>query len=249
MKTEGLKRCLDCLSLNDLDVDCIITDPCPKVQTFLREQNIAQFYSILTFERGLFQKLDRLSHQTDCTVLKSWLRTIKNHLYWSVESSASRPERVAKWTSLINHMQNIHQHQNPLYPTCAHAEVKSKQSQKWLQQGSHALNQVKEILNNEQMLEDIAKLSPHLQTYSVEAFHNLIKEFTPKNLVFTVTGMLCRSYLAAMHHNENADLDKKRRDFPALSGKASKDMVKRVTTYNYLDDLMNVIYSKILHLL
>lgn len=43
-----------------------------------------------------------------------------------------------------------------------------------------------------QLLTDIAKLSPHCQTSAIEAFHSLILQFAPKNVVFTYKGMLCR---------------------------------------------------------
>ena len=79
-------------------------------------------------------------------------------------------------------------------------------------------------------LRDIAKLSPHHQTSSLEAFHDVILRFAPKNLVYPFLGMLCRwdyllwtfahflqlfscliflfnvrLYLAALHYNENSD--------------------------------------------
>ncbi len=38
----------------------------------------------------------------------------KNHIYWSATSSVSGPENLAKWTSLLNHIQNVHVHENPV---------------------------------------------------------------------------------------------------------------------------------------
>lgn len=60
------------------------------------------------------KKLLKLSQSKDCEVLKKWLKSIKNHLYWSATTSLSGPEKVAKWTSLLNHMQNTHVHDNPV---------------------------------------------------------------------------------------------------------------------------------------
>ncbi|XP_055020330.1 uncharacterized protein LOC129411969 [Boleophthalmus pectinirostris] len=243
LKADALKQCLDRLSVNDLEVDSIVTKSCPKIQEFLKKQNITHFYDTQHFEKRLSKRLVKLSRHKDCAVLKKWLRVIKNHLYWSVTFSTSGGEKVAKWTSLINHMQNIHQHQNPLYPMCTYLDIKSNNSQKWLQQGSSALNKVDRILNNEQVLEDIAKLCPNLQTYSMKTFHNLIQEFTPRNVIFPPTGMLCRLYLAAMHHNENADLKHRSNDLSAAFGMSSKDQIKTDNTYNYLDELMNLIFE------
>ncbi|KAK7913274.1 hypothetical protein WMY93_013485 [Mugilogobius chulae] len=241
MKTQGLKQCLDRLNVQGLEVDYIVTESCPKTQKILEKQNISHFYNSQTFAKELSKKLEKLSRHKDCAVLKKWLHFIKNHLYWSVTSSTSGAEKVAKWTSLINHMQNIHQHQNPLCPMCTHPDVTLNDSQKWLQQGSWAVTEVDKILNSKHVLEDIAKLCSNIQTHSVDTFHNLIQEFTPKNVVFPPTGMLCRLYLAAMHHNENADLEQ-RSDLSM----SSKEENKTETTYNYLDELVNLSFE-VLH--
>lgn len=43
---------------------------------------------------------------------------------------------------------------------------------------------------NKRILKDVAKLSPHHQTSSLEAFHSVILRFAPKNIVFPFLGML-----------------------------------------------------------
>lgn len=48
------------------------------------------------------------------------------------------------------------------------------------------------VMNSTRTLNDVAKLSPHLQTSSLEAFHSVILRFAPKNVVFPYIGMLCR---------------------------------------------------------
>ncbi|XP_034084827.1 uncharacterized protein LOC117554483 isoform X2 [Gymnodraco acuticeps] len=121
MEKEGLKRCLDHLESKDLAVEYIVTDRHPQIQKYLRERNIEQFYDVWHFEKGLSKKLLKLTQNKDCdTKLKRWLRSIKNHVYWSATSTASGPEKVARWTSLINHLQNVHVHDDPLFPKCTH---------------------------------------------------------------------------------------------------------------------------------
>ncbi|KAF1384389.1 hypothetical protein PFLUV_G00119630 [Perca fluviatilis] len=68
-----------------------------------------------------------------------------------------------------------------------------------------AFYKLEKLLTNKRMMKDVAKLSPHYQTSSLEAFHAIILRFAPKNVVFPFIGMLCRLYLAAMHYNENGD--------------------------------------------
>lgn len=81
------------------------------------------------------KKLLKLSQSKDCEVLKKWLKSIKNHLYWSATTSVSGPEKVAKWTSLLNHMQNTHVHDNPLFPKCEHQDKTSRDNKKWFEKG------------------------------------------------------------------------------------------------------------------
>ncbi|XP_059355164.1 uncharacterized protein LOC132092789 isoform X2 [Carassius carassius] len=135
MEKEGLKRCLDKLESNGLAVDYIVTDRHPQIQKYLRDRNITQFYDVWHFEKGLSKKLDKLSKMKDCEVLKKWLHSIKNHVYWSAISSESGPEKVAKWNSLQNHIQNVHVHENHLFPKCEHPDKVSRDLKKWIQPG------------------------------------------------------------------------------------------------------------------
>ena len=54
---------------------------------------------------------------------------------------------------------------------------------------SHILRDI--ILNN-QLIKDLAKLSPHHQTSSLKSYHSIFSLFAPKCLVFSHTGMYCR---------------------------------------------------------
>ena len=84
---------------------------------------------------GLSQKLGKVSREKDCAVVRKWQRGISNHVYWCATSSSSGPERVAKWTSLVNHVQDRHSHDNPLFPQCQHPVRQSGGRQKWLLPG------------------------------------------------------------------------------------------------------------------
>ncbi|XP_061671684.1 uncharacterized protein LOC133498617 [Syngnathoides biaculeatus] len=70
--------------------------------------------------------------------------------------------------------------------------------------GTPVFHRLEKVLTNEKVLKEVQKLSPHYWTSSLEAFHNIILCFAPKNVFFPFIGMLCRLYLAALHFNENA---------------------------------------------
>lgn len=84
---------------------------------------------------GLSKKLEQIARDKDCSIVKKWQHSIRNHLYWTAVSSTSGPEKVAKWKSLINHIQDVHIHDDPLYPQCEHSHRVSKGSSKHFKPG------------------------------------------------------------------------------------------------------------------
>lgn len=66
--------------------------------------------------------------------LNVWIHSLVNHLYWSATSTeqGDGDTIVAKWKSLANHLQNVHTHDDPLFPVCLHGPNQNKQ---WLKPG------------------------------------------------------------------------------------------------------------------
>ncbi|XP_056441077.1 uncharacterized protein LOC130378308 [Gadus chalcogrammus] len=135
MEKEGLKRSLALLESRGVHLDCIVTDRHPQVQKFLRERNITHYYDVWHFAKGISNKLLAISMQKDGEKLKKWMKSINNHIYWTAAGSTSGPERIAKWTSILNHVRDVNVHEDPLYPKCEHAIRQTSDRSKWLQAG------------------------------------------------------------------------------------------------------------------
>ncbi|CAI5657962.1 unnamed protein product [Oreochromis niloticus] len=191
VETEALRRGLDLLQVNRLSVDHIVTDRRTRVQKYLRERNVCHYYNIQHLEKGLSRKLKKLAKSKECLLVRRWLPSIRNHVYWSATTSTSAPEKVAKWKSLVNHIQNVHTHDDPLFPTCAHPNRVSVDPSKWFQPDSVALHKLKKLLLNKRILADVGKLSHDHQASSLERFHRLVCHFAPKNVAFPFVGVLC----------------------------------------------------------
>ncbi|KAL1260280.1 hypothetical protein QQF64_008107 [Cirrhinus molitorella] len=255
MEKEGLRRGLDLLESNQLHAEYIVTDRHARVQKYLRERVIKQYYDVWRLEKGLSKKLKKLSRNKECQVLRKWLPGIKNHIYWSATSSKEGHEKVAKWKSLLNHIQNVHTHDDPVFPKCAHPDRVSTDSSKWFKPGTMVLYKVEKLLLNKRVLRDVEKLSHQHQTSAFEAFHSIILRFTPKNVVFPYIGMLCRLYLATMHFNENADREQatnfegtalNKITYPkSKKGKPTAKPVKTEPTYGYVNDLMRLLFTEV----
>ncbi|KAK7940066.1 hypothetical protein WMY93_003392 [Mugilogobius chulae] len=198
MEKEGLKRSLTLLESKSVQIDYIVTDRHTQVQSFYVTEE--QHNIMMTI-----QEVRCIVQNKECEIVKKWLPGIKNHMYWAAASSKTGPEKVAKWTSLVNHVQDVHTHEDPLFPKCEHAVKVSRDPHKWFKPGTMALYKLEKMLLNKRILRDVAKLSSAYQTSSLESFHSVILRFTPKNVVFPYIGMMCRQYLAVMHHNENVN--------------------------------------------
>ncbi|KAL2079798.1 hypothetical protein ACEWY4_025542 [Coilia grayii] len=253
MEKEGLTRSLSLLESCGVNIDCIVTDRHPQVQKFLRERNITHYYDVWHFAKGISKKLEAISKQKDCEKLKKWMKSINNHIYWTAAGSTSGPERIAKWAAILNHVRDVHTHEDPLYPKCEHAIRKTTDKSKWLQAVFYKLEKA---MTNKRTLKDVAKLSPHHQTSSLEAFHAVILHFAPKNVVFPFIGMLCRLYLAAMHYNENANRPQAQTaegvplfkiSFPkSRKGECRVKPQKTQPTFGYVTVLMDLIFEEVL---
>lgn len=66
--------------------------------------------------KELKKKLEAISKQKDCEKLKKWMKSINNHIYWTTAGSTSEPERIAKWAAILNHVRDVHTHEDPSLP-------------------------------------------------------------------------------------------------------------------------------------
>jgi len=55
-------------------------------------------------------KLEKLAKQKGCDLVGEWQKSIINHLYWCVSSTADGNEDViwTKWLSIDNHVRKVH---------------------------------------------------------------------------------------------------------------------------------------------
>ncbi|KAG7513654.1 hypothetical protein JOB18_013274 [Solea senegalensis] len=246
MEKEGLIRSLELLERSGVNVTSLVTDRRTWVEQLIQEQkpDIDHFYDVWRLCKAISKKVDAISKEKDCHMVKSWQKSIENHLYWSASSSSSEEETVAKWTSLLNHMQNVHIHKNPLFPKCLHPP--STHKRKWLKPATKPTYKLKKVLMNKHVLSCVKRLSPLYQTPVLKGFRSMIPRFAPKSVAFSYLEMLCRLYLAALHFNENSILTQ-------ANTAAGEDMVqdkdkkKDHASTEYVAELMNLLFNEVIH--
>ena len=83
---------------------------------------------------GLKKKLNTASNSSGNSEIKDWIQGIINNVYWVADSTPNGDGdlMLAKFSSIINHVMNVHRHENRLFPKCAHGELPER---KWIQPG------------------------------------------------------------------------------------------------------------------
>ena len=187
MELEGLKCSVGMLWQHDLVPYVIISDRHASIQKWIRDKlpDTQHFYDVTHVAKSVTKKMEQLANQKGCELVREWIHSVSNHMYYCAASSAeeSGDVVVAKWKSVAWHMQNIHEgHDDPLFDRCTHPPLNSNNQRKWLQPNTKACEKLVDILPNKRLLSDVKKLSSLQQTSSVEAFHSLVIQFAPSLL-------------------------------------------------------------------
>ncbi|XP_059361678.1 uncharacterized protein LOC132099256 [Carassius carassius] len=172
----------------------------------------------------------------------------------SRDTTVCRKRAIATHTraSLVNHIQDIHDHDTPAFSSCAHGPLDGDQRNKeWLDPGSLAAVKLENIITRTALLKDVRQLSPQHQTFSLEAYHSLILHFAPKHTGFSYLGMYSRLLLAALHYNYNANRETARRSdgtekycvrYPRFrKGAHVVRPIKEAASYGYATSLMKAL--------
>lgn len=84
---------------------------------------------------GVSKRVEKLARKKSCVAARAWSRSVSNHMNWV---AASTPDgngemMLAKWLSVANHIQNVHDHDSQLFPNCLHGPLdESERKKKWL---------------------------------------------------------------------------------------------------------------------
>ncbi|XP_063043320.1 uncharacterized protein LOC134437731 [Engraulis encrasicolus] len=258
---EGLKRSIQLLSARDLTIATLVTDRHRQVAKWVREElcpkGTKHFFDVWHVGKSLGKALDSAAKDRKCETIKLWRPAIVNHLYWT---AASTPDgngdlMEAKWTSLVNHVQDIHEHDTPAFPTCAHPHLEGEHRDKeWLEPGSPEAIKLENLVTKPGFLRDVRQLSPKHQTYSLEAFHSLVIHFAPKHTGFSFLAMYSRLLLAAIHFNYNGNREQARGSngeelfavqYPRFrKGECVVRPIKEKASYDYATALMESLQAK-----
>ncbi|XP_042145545.1 uncharacterized protein LOC115319105 [Ixodes scapularis] len=213
MEKEGLIKQLEFLKEKCIHIRSLGTDRHPAIRKHMetQEPGIAHYFDIWHISKSVKKKMAAASKRAGCQELQMWVQATTNHLYYSAKAGAGdRKLTVDVWLSLQNHAINEHTGHGGSYPRCLHNEIQDS-TRKWmdpsrflfsqlrvlilnhvLSADSQAYDHLKKITGDKRLLKDVGQMSPHGQTYALEAFHSVLINFAPKSQAFSPAGMLAR---------------------------------------------------------
>lgn len=140
-------------------------------------------------------------------LLLSWSKSITNHLWWSAQTCEGNPKTLlAKWINIANHMQNKHEN-------CEHDALTSEErrAKAWILNRKDA-KKLKALIENKHFTKDLAQCNAFIHTGNLESVHSKANVYRPKKFHFSYGGMMMRTCLAYIDHNNNLNKKLVRRD-------------------------------------
>ncbi|XP_040071936.1 uncharacterized protein LOC115322732 isoform X2 [Ixodes scapularis] len=207
MEKEGLLKQLQFFKEKGIKIRSLVTDRHPATRKHMKthEPGIDHFFDIWHISKSVKKKLTAASKRAGCQDLQIWIQTATNHMYWSARAAGGDEKLLIDiWLSMHNHVINKHSGHEGAYGRCLHGDM-PEPTRPWMDPNSQAYNQFKSITGNKLLLKDLAQMSPHGQTYALEAFHSVLIDFAPKSQAFSPEGMLAKTRLAILHFNENSN--------------------------------------------
>ena len=92
-----------------------------------------------------------------------------------------------------------------VYHQCSHGPIPIDiaRAKKRLRPGSPAHEALKAVVLDRNIIKAVEQLNLCCHTGSLEVYHSVLTSYVPKRLHFFYKGMVARTQLAALHHNNN----------------------------------------------
>ena len=212
MEKEGLRRCLDSLLANGVQILSIATDRHRGVGSLMKNDYcfIDHQYDVWHLAKSVVKKLTQKGKQKHCEQLP-WIQSISNHLWWSAQTCNGDAQLlIDKWVSIVHHISNVHEwvgDEGSKFTKCVHLTLtpEEQRSKKWLRSGSIVHRTLANEVNDKTLLKDMKKLTGFHHTGSLEVFHSLLLKYCPKRQHSSYVGMQACIELAILDHNYNTE--------------------------------------------
>ncbi|XP_069824398.1 uncharacterized protein [Dendropsophus ebraccatus] len=205
----GFLKAMEELKTINANVKMIVTGRSVAIKEILKESHpdIIHHIDLWHLSRSIGEEVLMAAKNKDCEILHQWVEAIRNHLWWSSCTCCKNPDLlIQKWKSIIQHVTNVHEWDGDSdCRACHHPPLPEDvvNSTNWLEKGSAAHEQLKNIVENPSLLEDLKQLSFHCHTGELEIYYRTCLKYCPKTLHFFMDSMVARTQLAVLDLNRN----------------------------------------------
>ena len=209
MEAEGCNRVLKNLKSKGVKVRCLTTDRHTTITSEMRKKHskIMHQYDVWHLSKWVVKKLSQKSKKKEFQDLTAWIRSVSSHFWWSVATcNGSYDVLLEKWTSIVNHVANKHSWRGAKhFKKCAHRELSRRERKEkvWLKFGTAAHVALEEVVFNKKLLKDLKLVTEFHHTGNLEVYHSMMLKYCPKRQHFSHEGIVARTQLAALDHNQN----------------------------------------------
>ena len=211
MEKEGFTRCIEMLERKGVNITRVATDRHVSIASCMSKDypHITHQYDVWHLSKWVVKKLTNKAKQKGCEELAPWIQSISNHLWWSAATCDGSVQMLwEKWKSVLDHVSNRHKWSgNSLFHQCCHRRISSSEAKKicWIKPGTTAHLALEEVVLNNKLLKDLAKLTDFCHTGKIEVYHSMMLKYCSKREHFSYKGMVARTQLAALDNNANTD--------------------------------------------
>lgn len=132
-----------------------------------------------------------------------------NHFWWCCGTCEMNEEILReKWSSIMNHVANKHKWEGcKKFMACEHKKISRSHADdvKWLVYGSPAYICLQTIVMDKSLLKDLSYMVDYNHTGMLEVYHSLMLKYCPKREHFQLNGMIARTQLAVLDHNNSCN--------------------------------------------
>lgn len=144
-----------------------------------------------------------------CQTLGSWIRSIRNMLWFCFASCKGNPLLLREMIlSIPRHVGGVHSFpENKMFKRCLHGELPARRSKPWLKDGSLSMKKLVQAIHGRKdcRLKDIPMMTEFQHTSINESINALHNVYLPKSNSYGHQQALVRGCLTAIDHNYNAD--------------------------------------------
>jgi solute carrier family 8 (sodium/calcium exchanger) len=219
MEAFAAKMLLIRLHRKKINVRICTTDRSGALKTLMKDINqgrqrrglppIKHCFDTWHYVKSVTKDLMNAAKLKKCTVLSSWIRSIRNMLWFAFGSCGGSAEMLEEIIlSIPKHAAGVHTFpENRLFKKCLHGVLSTPRDKPWLKEGALPLKKLVQALRGHKdcRLKDLPFMTEFQHTSTNEQLNKLHNVYLPKSSSFGHAQAIVRACLTAIDHNCNVN--------------------------------------------